>query len=127
MRELTTSEIIGGLFIGAVLFLILRRNNDTQTQIQQSGIGINNWKSLNYVPTFEDVYSKMIQPVAVSQPVEQNVEQGSQIAEQKVEQKVVDQIDDNSTQYKNKEVWKIMRDDNGDIAEISVSRDARVT
>ena len=125
MKDSDTPYIVVGLIIGvAALFLIFRRNNDMQTQMKQSRIGINNWKTLDNVPKFEDVYSKMIQPVAISQPVEQDlqvVEQGSQ----KVDH--IEQIDNNSTQYKNKEVWKIERDNNGDIAEISVSRDARVT
>ena len=118
MKDDKTPYIIAGLIIGAAaLFLIFRRNNDMQTQMKQSQIGVQNWKSLDNVPNFDDVYSKMIQPV--SQVVEQNI----------VERvpKEVEQIDSNSTQYKNKEVWKIERDNNGDIAEISVSRDARVT
>ena len=120
MRELTTSEIIGGLFIGAVLLLILTKKNERQqiSDLRQSNVGINNWKSLDYVQDFDDVYSKMIQPVAIDQLVEQNVEN----TEQKVEQ-----IDNNSTQYKNKEVWKIARNQDGDIETIEVERNARVT
>ena len=118
MRDLTTSEIIGGLFIGGILLWIFtRRNNDMQTQMQQSQIGVQNWKSLD-IPDFDDVYSKMTQPVTASQPVKQNVEN----TEQKVEQ-----TDNNSTQYKNKEVWKIARNQDGDIETIEVERNAKVT
>jgi predicted transglutaminase-like cysteine proteinase len=129
MKDGDTPYILG-LIIAAALFLILRRNNESQSinDLQQSGIGINNWKSLNYVQDFDEFNSRLtqsIKPVAVSQSVEQNVEQDLQIVEQKVDH--IEQIDDNSTQYKNKEVWKIARNQDGDIEEISVSRDARVT
>ena len=117
MENSKTPYIIGLIIGVAALFLIFRRNNDMQMQMQQSQIGVQNWKSLD-IPNFDDVYSKMIQPVAVSQSVEQNVEN----TEQKVEQ-----IDNNSTQYKNKEVWKIARNQDGDIETIEVERNAKVS
>lgn len=126
MRELTTSEIIGGLFIGAVLLFILTKKNESQqiSDLRQSNVGINNWKSLDYVQDFDEFNSRLTQSV---KPAIQSETQNVDKISQNVEQKVVEQIPDNSTAYKNEEKWKIMRDDNGDISEISVSRDARVS
>jgi hypothetical protein len=129
MRNLTTSEIIGGLFIGAVLFLIFTKKNEEQlNDLQQNRIthiGVNNWKSLDYVQDFDEFNSRLTQSV---KPI---IQSSTQIVEQVP--KEVEQIsgnennENNGTEYKNNETWKIMRDDNGDIAEISVSRDARVS
>ena len=126
MRNLTTSEIIGGLFIGAVLLLILTRKDESQqiSDLRQSQVGIYGWKPLDSIQNFDDFNLKMTQS---SQPVIQSETQNADQISQSVEQKVVEQIPDNSTAYKNEEKWKIIRDDNGDIAEISVSRDAKVT
>ena len=121
MRELTTSEIIGGLFIGAVLLFILTKKDESRqlNDLRQSNVGINNWKSLDYVQDFDEFNSRLTQSVKpVIQSETQNVEQ----IPQKVEQKV----SSTATEYKNEEKWKIMRDTNGDISEISVSRDAKV-
>jgi hypothetical protein len=126
MRELTTSEIIGGLFIGGVLlWLFTRKSEDRQlNDLRQSNVGINSWKSLNYVQDFDEFNSKLTQSV---KPIIQSEMQKVEQIPKEVEQKIIEQIPDNSTAYKNEEKWKIMRDANGDIAEISVSRDARVT
>jgi nitrogen regulatory protein PII-like uncharacterized protein len=126
MRNLTTSEIIGGLFIGAVLLLILTRKDESQqiSDLRQSQVGIYGWKPLDSIQNFDDFNLKMTQS---SQPVIQSETQNADQISQSVEQKAVEQIPDNSTAYKNEEKWKIIRDDNGDIAEISVSRDAKVT
>lgn len=122
MRELTSSDLIKGLIIGGILLWIFTRKNESQpiNELQQAQIGVHNWKSLNNIPNFDDVYSKMIQPVAVSQPIVQNVEQDSQAIQQ------TEKVSSTATEYKNEEKWKIMRDTNGDISEISVSRDAKV-
>ena len=121
MRELTTTEIIGGLFIGAILLFILTKKDESQqiSDLRQNNVGINNWKSLDYVQDFDEFNSRLTQSVKpVIQSETQNVEQ----IPQKVEQKV----SSTATEYKNEEKWKIMRDTNGDISEISVSRDAKV-
>ena len=121
MRELTTTEIIGGLFIGAILLFILTKKDESQqiSDLRQNNVGINNWKSLDYVQDFDEFNSRLTQSVKpVIQSEMQNVEQ----VPQKVEQKV----SSTATEYKNEEKWKIMRDTNGDISEISVSRDAKV-
>jgi hypothetical protein len=118
MEEIKTSDIIKGLIIGGILLWIFTRKNDMSMQnmqqnSQQTQIGINNWKSLDYVQDFDEFNSRLTQPATVH-----NVEN--------IEQKV-EQIDDNSTQYKNKEVWKIGRNTDGDIETIEVERNAKVT
>jgi hypothetical protein len=128
MRNLTTSEIIGGLFIGAVLFLILTRKSESQqfNDLRQSNVGINNWKSLDYVEDFDEFNSRLIQslkPVIKSET--QNVEQVSKEVEQT--SKEVEQTSNNETEYKNKEVWKIGRNQDGDIETIEVERNAKVS
>lgn len=120
------ADIIKGLIIGGILLWIITRRNDMSMQnmqqnLQQSHIGIYGWKPLNNIQDFDEFNSRLTQSVV--QPIVQNAEYAD------VEQKVanVEQTDISSTAYKNEEKWKFMRDDNGDISEISVSRDAKVT
>ena len=138
MVEWTTSDIIKGLAIGGILLWLITRKSDAQpnNDLQQSGqmrligqreqmqIGIYGWKPLGHIQNFDDLMIGRTTFQPAVQSVTQITEQESKTIEQVP--KEVEQIS-NETEYKNKEVWKIGRNQAGDIETIEVERNARVS
>jgi hypothetical protein len=119
------ADILKGLIIGAVLLLIFTKKNEEQQldDLRQSQIGIHGWKPLDQIQNFDDL---MIGKTTF-QPVVQSAvnSQSQQIVD--IVPKEIELSSNDETEYKNKEIWKIARNQDGDIETIEVERNAKVS
>ena len=130
-KENTTFLLLAGIALGAIIAYFIMKNNQPKPQgiVPPQNLYFD-WKPLSEIPQIPQIQQPVveipqIQPIVQltqpTQPIPLNVPDLPNVKYYQVENIP------NETAYKNSEKWKITRNDDGDIDQIEVIRDAKIT